>query len=93
MSAHEVLADLLGGARVLGLRVAYIVIAPVDARAGAFRDHLQQVGDIAAVFLLSAVGVQGGGNGVGQVADAQQVQQVGAQGADGAEPLRVAGYR
>lgn len=80
MRFKEINGDLHAGARVFGGRVQNIVIPPGHSIAGETTDVIKGIGHIDAVNIIFYAGVDGGGNCVGKVGDAEKVQKVKPEG-------------
>ena len=80
MRFKEINGNLHAGARVFGGRVPNIVIPPGHSVTGKTADVIKRIGHIDAVNIIFYAGVDGGGNRVGKVGDAEKVQKVKPEG-------------
>lgn len=76
MGFKEINGDLHAGARVIGGRVQNLDIPPGHPIAGKSADVIKRISHIDAVNILAHAGVDGSGNRVGKVGDAEKVQEV-----------------
>lgn len=76
MGFKEIDGDLHAGARVVGGRVQNIDVPPGHPIAGKGADVIKGIGHIDAVNILTHAGVDGSGNRVGEVWDAEKVQKI-----------------
>lgn len=77
---QEIDSDLHAGARVFRGRVQNIEVPPGHPIAGKVADVIKRIGHIDAVNVIAHAGVDGGGDRVGEVGQAEKVQMVKPEG-------------
>ena len=89
---EEIDGDLHAASRVVRGRVQNLDIPPGHSVAGETTDVIKGIGHIDAVNILAHAGVDGGGNRVGKVGDAEKVQEVKPEGVQRAEEVVRLGF-
>lgn len=92
MGFKEIDGDLHAASRVVGGRVQNIDVPPGHLIAGETTDVIKGIGHIDAVNILAHTGVDGGGDRVGKVGDAEKVQKVKPEGVQRAEEVVRLGF-
>lgn len=77
---EEINGDLHAGARVFRGRVQNIEVPPGHPIAGKGAEVIKRIGHIDAVNIIAHAGVDGGGDRVGEVGQAEKVQMVKPEG-------------
>lgn len=88
----EIDGDLHARARVVGGWVQNIEIPPGHLIAGKGADAIKGIGHIDAVNIITQAGIDGGGDRVGKVGDAEKVQEVKPEGVQRAEEVVRLGF-
>lgn len=88
----EVNGDLHAGSRVVGGRMQNVDIPPGHSIASKGAEVIKSIGHVDAVNILIHAGVDGGGNRVGKVGDAEKVQKVKPEGVQRVEEVVRLGF-
>lgn len=92
MGFKEINGDLHAASRVVGGRVQNLDIPPGHSIAGETADVIKGIGHIDAVNILAHAGINGGGNRVGKVGDAEKIQEVKPEGIQRVEEVVRLGF-
>ena len=92
MGFKEIDGDLHAASRVVRGRVQNLDIPPGHSVAGETADVIKRICHIDAVNILAHAGIDGGGNRVGKVGDAEKVQEVKPEGIQRVEEVVRLGF-